>query len=54
MNSKYWNSSNFFLLATLIDPTNHNDIHTVNGHKTTAGSVAQSLHKLRDTENRGN
>ncbi|KAG1454375.1 hypothetical protein G6F46_008287 [Rhizopus delemar] len=50
--NKYWNSSNFFLLATLIDPTNHNDIHTVNGHKATAGSVAQSLHKLRDTENR--
>ncbi|KAL4206316.1 hypothetical protein CU097_010366 [Rhizopus azygosporus] len=50
--NNYWISSNFFVIATLIDSENYSDIHIVNGHQTTAGSIAQSLHKLRDTDNR--
>ncbi|KAI9271359.1 velvet factor-domain-containing protein [Sporodiniella umbellata] len=50
--NNYWNSSSFFLLATMIDPSNGHDINVVNGHKTTAGTISQSLHKLRDTDNR--
>ncbi|KAI8987540.1 velvet factor-domain-containing protein [Mycotypha africana] len=47
----YHISANFFLHATLANANDHSDIHYVNGNRTTAGSVVQSLHKLKDTSN---
>lgn len=51
--SDYHNSANFFLHTTLVNSNDNSDIHHVNGNKTTAGSVVQSLHKLKDTNNTG-
>ncbi|KAL9541144.1 hypothetical protein PS6_010441 [Mucor atramentarius] len=47
----YQNSANFFLHTTLANANDNSDIHYVNGVRTTAGSVVQSLHKLKDTNN---
>ncbi|CAO3625334.1 unnamed protein product [Mucor fragilis] len=47
----YHNSANFFLHTTLANANDNSDIHYVNGIRTTAGSVVQSLHKLKDTNN---
>ncbi|GAN08126.1 hypothetical protein MAM1_0190c07633 [Mucor ambiguus] len=47
----YHNSANFFLHTTLANANDDSDIHYVNGVRTTAGSVVQSLHKLKDTNN---
>ncbi|KAI8640583.1 velvet factor-domain-containing protein [Parasitella parasitica] len=47
----YQNSANFFLHTTLANASDDSDIHDVNGIRTTAGSVVQSLHKLKDTNN---
>ncbi|CEG72861.1 hypothetical protein RMATCC62417_08344 [Rhizopus microsporus] len=41
----------FFLYATLTDASGKNDLHFVNGNKTTAGAVVQSLYKLKDLDN---
>lgn len=43
----------FFLYATLTDASGEVDLHFINGNKTTAGSVVQSLHKLKDLDNSG-
>lgn len=51
--SDYQNSANFFLHTTLANANDNSDIHYVNGVRTTAGSVVQSLHKLKDTNNTG-
>lgn len=51
--SDYQNSANFFLHTTLASVNDNSDIHYVNGIRTTAGSVVQSLHKLKDTNNTG-
>lgn len=41
----------FFLYATLTDASGETDLHFVNGNRTTAGTVVQSLHKLKDVDN---
>lgn len=53
MYSDYHISANFFLHTTLADPNDHSDIHHIHGNQTIAGSVVQSLHKLKDTNNTG-
>lgn len=45
----YHKSANFFLHTTLAHVSDYSDIHCSNGNRTTAGSVVQSLHKLKDT-----
>ncbi|KAG2210304.1 hypothetical protein INT47_003289 [Mucor saturninus] len=47
----YHNSANFFLHATLVNALDNSDLHCANNNRTTAGSVVQSLHKLKDTNN---
>ncbi|GAA5815944.1 hypothetical protein MFLAVUS_009463 [Mucor flavus] len=47
----YYNSANFFLHTTLVNSIDDSDLHYANGNRTTAGSVVQSLHKLKDTNN---
>lgn len=42
----------YFLYATLATE-NGEDLHFSNGTRTTVGSVVQSLHKLKDIDNRG-
>lgn len=49
--SDYHNSANFFLHATLVNAIDDIDLNSANGNRTTAGSVVQSLHKLKDTNN---
>ncbi|KAG2205094.1 hypothetical protein INT47_002188 [Mucor saturninus] len=41
----------FFLYATLTDTSGETDLHFVHGNRTTAGTVVQSLHKLKDVDN---
>lgn len=53
-NSDYHISANFFLHCTLVNSIDQSDTHCINGNRTTAGSVVQSLHKLKDTNNAGN
>jgi hypothetical protein len=36
-----------------LDATSDTDLHFVNGTRTTAGTVVQSLHRLKDTNNLG-
>lgn len=43
----------FFLYATLVDASGDTDLHFVNGNLTTAGTVVQSLHRLKDLDNTG-
>ncbi|KAI8139483.1 velvet factor-domain-containing protein [Fennellomyces sp. T-0311] len=47
----YLQNPYFFLYATLAT-TRGEDLHFTNGTRTTAGSVVQSLHKLKDVDNR--
>ncbi|KAI9355465.1 velvet factor-domain-containing protein [Pilaira anomala] len=47
----YYNSANFFLHTTLVNSVDDSDLNYANGNRTTAGSVVQSLHKLKDTNN---
>ena len=48
----YLQNPYFFLYATLATTTG-DDLHFSNNTRTTAGSVVQSLHKLKDVDNRG-
>ncbi|KAI9254278.1 velvet factor-domain-containing protein [Sporodiniella umbellata] len=41
----------FFLYATLSDLSGDSELHFINGNKTTAGAVVQSLHKLKHLDN---
>ncbi|KAI8082964.1 velvet factor-domain-containing protein [Halteromyces radiatus] len=41
----------FFLYANLTSITDDTDLYIHHGHRTTAGAVVQSLHKLKDTDN---
>ena len=43
----------FFLYATLTDASGESDLHFVNGNRSTAGTVVQSLHRLKDIDNTG-
>ncbi|ORX52294.1 hypothetical protein DM01DRAFT_1059462 [Hesseltinella vesiculosa] len=43
----------FFLYATLTSDTDDTDINHHHGHSTTAGTVVQSLHKLKDLHQQG-
>ncbi|CAO3639341.1 unnamed protein product [Mucor hiemalis] len=49
----YHKSAKFFLHTTLAHVSDNSDIHCANGNRTTAGSVVQSLHKLKDTNEAG-
>lgn len=49
----YLHDPYFFLYATLAT-TDGEDLHFTNGTRTTAGSVVQSLHKLKDIDDKGN
>ncbi|KAI8075360.1 velvet factor-domain-containing protein [Gilbertella persicaria] len=49
--SDYQNSANLFLHATLVNANGQCHTSLVNGNRTLAGSMAQSLNKLRDTNN---
>ncbi|CEP17995.1 hypothetical protein [Parasitella parasitica] len=48
---EYLQNPYFFLYATLTDVRGETDLHFVNGNRTTAGTVVQSLHKLKDHDN---
>ncbi|KAG0181397.1 hypothetical protein DFQ29_008454 [Apophysomyces sp. BC1021] len=48
----YLHNPYFFLYATLMDAKGENDLPFFNGNRTTAGAVVQSLHKLKDTNNK--
>lgn len=48
----YLHDPYFFLYATLAT-TDGQDLHFMNGTRTTAGSVVQSLHKLKDIDDKG-
>ncbi|KAI8645779.1 velvet factor-domain-containing protein [Parasitella parasitica] len=48
---EYLQNPYFFLYATLTDGRGETDLHFVNGNRTTAGTVVQSLHKLKDHDN---
>lgn len=50
---EYLQNPYFFLYATLTDVRGETDLHFVNGNRTTAGTVVQSLHKLKDHDNTG-
>ncbi|EIE81458.1 hypothetical protein RO3G_06163 [Rhizopus delemar RA 99-880] len=50
-NDDFLQNPYFFLYATLTDASGEVDLHFINGNKTTAGSVVQSLHKLKDLDN---
>jgi hypothetical protein len=50
---EYLQNPYFFLYATLTDVRGETDLHFVNGNRTTAGTVVQSLHKLKDADNTG-
>ncbi|KAG1055165.1 hypothetical protein G6F43_002855 [Rhizopus delemar] len=52
-NDDFLQNPYFFLYATLTDASGEVDLHFINGNKTTAGSVVQSLHKLKDLDNSG-
>lgn len=43
----------FFLYANLTSITDDADLYIHHGHRTTAGAVVQSLHKLKDPNNNG-
>ncbi|KAI8393842.1 velvet factor-domain-containing protein [Radiomyces spectabilis] len=45
-------SAYLFVYATLIDAKAGTDLHIINGNQTTAGALVQSLHKLKDVDNR--
>ncbi|OBZ87440.1 hypothetical protein A0J61_04504, partial [Choanephora cucurbitarum] len=47
----YLQNPYFFLYATLTDAHGETDLHFVNGNRTTAGTVVQSLHRLKDFDN---
>ncbi|KAI8373871.1 velvet factor-domain-containing protein [Blakeslea trispora] len=49
----YLQNPYFFLYATLTDAHGEIDLHFVNGNRTTAGTVVQSLHRLKDFDNTG-
>ncbi|KAI9487581.1 MAG: velvet factor-domain-containing protein [Benjaminiella poitrasii] len=49
--NQYLHNPNFFLYATLTDASGETDLNFVNGNRTTAGTVVQSLHKLKDHDN---
>ncbi|KAI8329215.1 velvet factor [Chlamydoabsidia padenii] len=42
----------FFLYANLTSTTDDADLYIHHGHRTTAGAVVQSLHKLKDPDNK--
>ncbi|KAI9028277.1 velvet factor-domain-containing protein [Phycomyces nitens] len=41
-----------FVYATLTDPKTESDLDFMNGNRTTAGQMVQSLHKLKDVDNK--
>ena len=43
----------FFMYASLTTVESDQDLHVVNDAKATAGSVVQSLHKLKDIDQHG-
>ncbi|CAO3688345.1 unnamed protein product [Rhizopus stolonifer] len=49
-NDDFLQNPYFFLYATLTDASGKVDLHYINGNKTTAGAVVQSLHKLKDLD----
>ncbi|KAL0096216.1 hypothetical protein J3Q64DRAFT_1706788 [Phycomyces blakesleeanus] len=48
----HYTNPHVFLYATLATPEAQKDLNFVNGTRTTAGSMVQSLHKLKDIDDR--
>ncbi|KAI7867011.1 velvet factor-domain-containing protein [Spinellus fusiger] len=48
----YYTNPHTFLYATLATSESQKDLHFVNGTRTTAGSMVQSLHKLKDIDDK--